>query len=288
MATAAQSSSGNRRNLALGLCSVPRKVQAVLPEKTPGESVGPTGPDCGDGSLADPEATNLPRHGKGLASRMNWLRAGVLGANDGIISTAGLVVGVAAVGVAREPIVIAGTAGLVAGAVSMALGEYVSVSSQRDTERSLLTEQRSDLATQPGLECARLAAVYEAKGMSPLTAWTVAEELTKHDAFAAHIDAELGIDPDALINPWHAAASSAVSFTVGALFPLIAILLAPLALIVPITIAVVAVALVITGTISASLGRANWLTAAVRLVAGGVLAMAFTWGIGQLLGLATG
>ncbi|GAA1139126.1 VIT1/CCC1 transporter family protein [Nesterenkonia lutea] len=219
---------------------------------------------------------------------MNWLRAGVLGANDGIISTAGLVVGVAAVGLTREPIVIAGIAGLVAGAASMALGEYVSVSSQRDTERAVLTEQRSDIAAQPSLECAHLAAVYEAKGLSSLTAWTVAEELTKHDAFAAHVDAELGIDPDALVNPWHAAAASAGSFTVGALFPLIAILLAPLSMLVPITVVVVVLALIITGTISASLGGANRVVAALRLLVGGALAMAFTWGVGQLIGIATG
>lgn len=218
---------------------------------------------------------------------MNWLRAGVLGANDGIISTAGLVVGVAAVGVSREPIVIAGAAGLVAGAVSMALGEYVSVSSQRDTERSLLADQRSAIDAHPKIECAALAAVYEAKGMSPETAWTVAEELTTHNALAAHIDAKLGIDPDALINPWHAAAASAASFTIGALFPLLAILFAPAAVIVPVTVVVVVIALIVTGTISATLGRANRVTAAIRLVAGGALAMAFTWGIGQFLGLAT-
>lgn len=218
---------------------------------------------------------------------MNWLRAGVLGANDGIISTAGLIVGVAAIGADRSPIVTAGFAGLVAGAVSMALGEYVSVSSQRDTERSLLSEQHADIRSKPHSKCAQLAKLYKAKGMSKETAWTVARELTTHDAFAAHVDAELGIDPDALINPWHAAAASAISFTIGALFPLIAIIFAPSGALVPVTAAVVVAALVITGTIGASLGRGKRFRAALRLVIGGALAMAATYGVGQLVGLAT-
>ncbi|MBF4578430.1 VIT family protein [Frigoribacterium sp. VKM Ac-2530] len=226
-------------------------------------------------------------HRGGRSQRMNWLRAGVLGANDGIISTAGLVVGVAAVGVSREPIVVAGIAGLVAGAVSMALGEYVSVSAQRDSERALLAEQQADLARDPEKECAELAAIYRHKGLSGDTAQRVAEELTAHDAYAAHVDAELGIDPDELTNPWHAALASAVAFTVGAVFPLVAILLAPDASLVPVTVVVVIVALVVTGTISAALGGAKRTTAALRLVAGGAAAMAVTWSIGQLLGLAT-
>jgi VIT1/CCC1 family predicted Fe2+/Mn2+ transporter len=223
----------------------------------------------------------------GRSQRMNWLRAGVLGANDGIISNAGLVVGVAAVGVSREPIIIAGIAGLVAGAVSMALGEYVSVSAQRDSERALLAGQRADLASDPEKECAELAAIYRRKGLSDETAKRVAEELTTRDAYAAHVDAELGIDPDALTNPWHAALASAVAFTVGALFPLVAILLAPDALLVPVTVVIVIVALVVTGTISAALGGAKRTTAALRLVAGGAAAMAVTWTTGQLLGLTT-
>lgn len=218
---------------------------------------------------------------------MNWLRAGVLGANDGIISTAGLVIGVAAVGASREPIVIAGIAGLVAGAVSMALGEYVSVSAQRDTERALLAEQHADLLRNPVQECAELAAIYRQKGLTADTAQRVAEELTNHDAYAAHVDAELGIDPDALTNPWHAAAASAAAFTLGALFPLLAIVFASDVLLVPTTVTVVVIALIVTGTISAALGRAKRTTAALRLVAGGAAAMAATWLIGQLIGLAT-
>ena len=159
-------------------------------------------------------------HVGSLASRLNWLRAGVLGANDGIVSTAGIVVGVAAASASTEPILMAGIAGLVAGAVSMALGEYVSVSTQRDTERALLVKEEAELEEFPAAELDELAALYEAKGLSPATARTVAEELTDHDAFAAHVDVELGFDPGDLTNPWQAALSSALSFTVGATLPL--------------------------------------------------------------------
>jgi hypothetical protein len=137
----------------------------------------------------------LTRAAKNWLSRMNWLRAVVLGANGGIISTVGKGVGVAAIGADRGPTVAAGVAGLVASAVSMALGEYVSVTSRRDTERSLRSDQREDLLSSPQLKCAHLAGLYEAKGMSPKTAWTVAKELTKNDAFAAHVDAQLGSRP---------------------------------------------------------------------------------------------
>jgi vacuolar iron transporter family protein len=153
-----------------------------------------------------------------VSSTLNWLRAGVLGANDGIVSTAGIVVGVAAASVARGPILTAGIAALVAGAVSMALGEYVSVSTQRDTEQALLSKERRELRDDPAAELNELAALYEAKGPSAATARTVAEELTDHDPFAAHAEVELGIDPEELTNPWQAA----LSFTLGALLPLIA------------------------------------------------------------------
>src|SRR5690349_18075792 len=154
-----------------------------------------------------PAHPNEP-HTSDLHARLNWLRAGVLGANDGIVSTAGLVVGVAGATTARGPILTAGLAGLVAGAVSMALGEYVSVSSQRDTERSLLAKERRELAEYPEAELRELAELYVAKGLSAPTARLVAEELTANDAFAAHVDVELGIDPNALTNPWQAAISS--------------------------------------------------------------------------------
>ncbi|TJZ73628.1 VIT family protein [Rhodococcus oryzae] len=222
-------------------------------------------------------------HVQGLSAKLNWLRAGVLGANDGIVSTAGLVVGVAAASTARGPILTAGIAGLAAGAVSMALGEYVSVSTQRDTERSLLAKERRELAELPDAELDELASLYEAKGLTPATARTVAEELTAHDAFAAHADAELGIDPDELTNPWQAAASSAISFTLGALLPLIAILVPPATSRVPITFVAVLVALALTGSVSARLGGSPRGKAVLRVVLGGALAMLVTYGIGQIV-----
>lgn len=222
--------------------------------------------------------------GNGLKARLNWLRAGVLGANDGIISTAGLVIGVAAATTDRTAILTAGVAGLVAGAVSMALGEYVSVSSQRDTEVALIAQEQRDLAADPDGELAELATAYRAKGLSEPTARLVAEELTAHDAVRAHLDVEFGLDADDLTNPWHAALASAVAFTVGAVLPLLAVVLAPAAGRIPVTVLAVLVALAITGSVSARLGQAARLRAVVRLVAGGALAMAATFGIGALLG----
>ena len=230
-------------------------------------------PDSPSGHSAEP-------HAGGLGQRLNWLRAGVLGANDGIVSTAGLVVGVAAVTPEPGPILTAGIAGLVAGAVSMALGEYVSVSSQRDTERALLAKEKAELEEFPEQELQELAAIYVAKGASVQTAMKLAEELTAHDAFAAHVDAELGIDPDELTNPWHAA----ISFTVGSILPIVAILLPPARIRVPVTFVVVLLALAFTGALSAYLGGARWAPAVARLVVGGALAMAVTYGIGQLVG----
>jgi VIT1/CCC1 family predicted Fe2+/Mn2+ transporter len=222
-------------------------------------------------------------HVGGLAARLNWLRAGVLGANDGIVSTAGLVVGVAAATTARSPIVTAGVAGLAAGAVAMALGEYVSVSSQRDTERALLAKERTELAEAPQRELAELAGIYEAQGLSPQTALLVARELSERDAYAAHARAELGIDPDQLTNPWHAAGASGASFTAGALLPVLAILL-PAGVRIPMTFVVVLLALAVTGTISARIGGAPTNRAVARVVVGGALAMTVTFGIGQLVG----
>jgi len=225
-------------------------------------------------------------HRGGLAQRLNWLRAGVLGANDGIVSTAGLVVGVAGATTSSSAILTAGVAGLTAGAVSMALGEYVSVSSQRDTERALLQKERAELASAPEAELAELAGLYRAKGLSAETARQVALELTERDALAAHADAELGIDPDRLTNPWHAAGASALAFTVGSVLPLIAILLPPVGARVPVTFVAVLVALAATGRLSAWLGGSRGFPAMVRLVGGGALAMAVTYGVGALFGAA--
>ncbi|WP_194837866.1 VIT family protein [Nocardia sp. XZ_19_369] len=225
-------------------------------------------------------------HAEGLASKLNWLRAGVLGANDGIVSTAGLVVGVAAATTNTGTIFTAGIAGLSAGAISMAVGEYVSVSTQRDSERALLAKEQRELREEPDFELAELAGIYEAKGLSPATARKVAEELTAHDAFTAHAEAELGLNPEELTNPWQAAGSSAVSFTLGALLPLLAILLPPVPLRIPITFAAVLIALAITGSVSARLGGSDRGRAVLRVVIGGALAMAVTYGIGQLTDVA--
>ncbi|MUL76147.1 VIT family protein [Mycolicibacterium sp. CBMA 226] len=223
-------------------------------------------------------------HEGSVASKLNWLRAGVLGANDGIVSTAGIVVGVAAATADRGPIFTAGMAGLVAGAVSMALGEYVSVSSQRDTERALLAKERRELKEDPEAELDELASLLEGRGLSPATARTAAEELTDHNAFAAHAVVELGITPGDLSNPWAAALSSAVAFTVGALLPLIAILLPPTAYRVPVTMFAVLLALAITGVVSARLGGASVGKAVARNVIGGALALGATYAVGHLVG----
>lgn len=219
-----------------------------------------------------------------MATRLNWLRAGVLGANDGIVSTAGLVVGVAGATSARGAIFTAGLAGLVAGAVSMSLGEYVSVSSQRDSESALLERERQELTEIPEEELVELAEIYEAKGLSAETAKQVAAELTAHDALAAHAEAELRIDPDALTNPFHAAVASAVAFLLGALLPLVAILLPPPGLRVIVTVVAVLAALAITGVLSAKIGGSNARLAVTRVVIGGAAGLALTYGIGSLFG----
>lgn len=222
-------------------------------------------------------------HERSLGGRLNWLRAGVLGANDGIVSTAGLVFGVAGATTNRAAILTAGVAGVLAGGVSMALGEYVSVSSQRDSERALIAKERHELASDPEAELAELAAIYERKGLAPATAAQVAQELTEHDPLAAHVEAELRLDPGELTNPWHAAGASAAAFTIGALLPLVAMLLLPASLRVIITFLVVLVALAATGAISARLGKASPRTAVIRVVVGGALGMAVTYEVGHLL-----
>lgn len=223
-------------------------------------------------------------HGGGLGQRLNWLRAGVLGANDGIVSVAALVVGVAGATTDTAALFLAGIAGLVGGAISMALGEYVSVSSQRDSERALIAKERRELRDMPEAELEELTQLYRQRGLSDATARQVARELTEHDALAAHLEVELHIDQDDLVNPWHAALSSAVAFTLGALLPLLAILLPPAEWRVPVTFVAVLIALAVTGTVSATLGGAPRLRAAARLVIGGALALAATWLIGTLLG----
>ena len=220
------------------------------------------------------------------AGRLNWLRAGVLGANDGIVSVAGIVVGVAGASSARGPIFTAGLAGLVAGAVSMALGEYVSVSSQRDSENAQLAQERRELSETPEQELAELTAIYEAKGLTAQTAQRVATELTEHDALAAHLDAELNLDPDDLANPVEAAAASALSFTLGAVLPMLAILLPPASWRVPVTFAAVLAALALAGSVSARLGSSSVRRAVLRVVIGGAVGLAVTYAVGHLVGTA--
>lgn len=220
--------------------------------------------------------------------RMNWLRAGVLGANDGIVSTASLVVGVAGATTDKSQILVAGLAGLFAGAMSMASGEYVSVSSQRDAERALLAQERRELKEMPEEELRELTDIYENKGLAPDTAREVAAQLTEHDALAAHAEAELGLDPDELTNPWGAAIASFVSFTIGALLPLLAITLTPPSLRVPITVAAAVITLALTGFISAKLSGAPRQRAILRNVIGGLIAMGVTYAIGSLVGQSIG
>jgi vacuolar iron transporter family protein len=227
-------------------------------------------------------------HGSGTAARLNWLRAAVLGANDGVVSTAGLVIGVAGATSSVTAVLTAGLAGLFAGALAMASGEYVSVSSQRDTERALLARERRELADDADAELAELAGLYQAKGLTPGLAREVARQLTSHDALAAHAEAELGIDPAQIASPWHAATASFLSFTAGALLPLLAITLTPAAVRVAITAVAVLVALAATGAVSAALGRAPHGPAIARNVIGGLLAMAVTYGIGSLVGHVAG
>jgi vacuolar iron transporter family protein len=227
-------------------------------------------------------------HADGSAGRLNWLRAGVLGANDGIVSVAGIVVGVAGATAARGPVFTAGLAGLVAGAVSMALGEYVSVSSQRDTERALMDQEGRELLDSPAEELEELVGLYRAKGLSEATARQVAVELTERDALGAHLDAELGIDPEDLANPRQAAGASALSFTLGALLPLVAVLLPPETWRVPVCVAAVLAALAVTGVVSARLGGADPRRAVLRVLIGGALGLAFTYYVGRLFGTAIG
>ena len=223
-------------------------------------------------------------HSPGLAARLNWLRAGVLGANDGIVSEAGIVVGVAAATTTLTAIATAGIAGFVAGAMSMAVGEYVSVSSQRDSEKALLGLERHELATMPDEEFEELVGLHIQTGLSPELARRVAEEQTAHDALGAHARLELGISPDELTNPWHAAIASMSAFTVGGLLPVLVICLTPPSWRIVLTFAAVLLALAGTGSVSASLGRAPRLRAVLRNLAGGSLAMAITYGVGALVG----
>lgn len=218
-----------------------------------------------------------------LASRLNWLRAAVLGANDGIVSIAGLVVGVAAADPTnKSAIALAGLAGIASAASSMAVGEYVSVSTQRDSEREVVARERALLASDPAGQLAKLAASLEKAGLPHKDAWASARALSERAPLNAHLALRYRIDEDDLTNPWHAAAGSFLAFLAGSALPLAAILLFPPALAVGATMVAVVLALTLTGVVSAWLGQAPKMRAAARLLAGGILAMGLGYGIGHL------
>ena len=216
--------------------------------------------------------------------RVGWLRAAVLGANDGIVSTASLLVGVAAAGGSRGELVVAGVAGLVAGAMSMAAGEYVSVSSQSDTERADLARERAELAAEPELELQELTSIYRARGLTPELAGEVARQLTAHDALGAHARDELGISSTLSARPVQAALTSAATFAVGAALPLAIALVSPPAATVTVVTATSLAFLVGLGAVGAKTGGAPVGRAALRVAFWGALAMALTAVVGRLFG----
>ena len=218
------------------------------------------------------------------SGRTSWLRAAVLGANDGWISTSSLLVGVAAAQAGRGPLVITGLAGLLSGALSMAAGEYVSVSSQADVEQADLEQERQALATQPEAELAELTAIYVRRGLSHSLAAQVAKELTAHNALAAHARDEIGLSPATRPHPIQAALASAAAFALGAAAPVLLVLLLPRAVLVPAMIASTFVLLAVLGALAARLGGAPWLKGSVRVAFWGAAAMAVTWLVGRLLG----
>lgn len=218
--------------------------------------------------------------------RMGWLRAAVLGANDGIVSVGALIVGVAAAGPEPRTILVAGVAALVAGALSMAMGEYVSVSSQSDTERADIARERAALSEMPEQELHELAAIYESRGMSPGTALQAAREVSEHDALGAHVRDELGLSEASSANPLLAAFASAATFSIAAAVPLAAAVLAPGGAVIFSVLIAVLFALALLGAVGAWAGGAPPARAVLRVVLGGAFALAFTAGIGRLFGIA--
>lgn len=217
--------------------------------------------------------------------RIGWLRAAVLGANDGIVSTASLILGVAAAGASSESILIAGVAGLVAGAMSMAAGEYVSVSSQADTERADLDREREELAAHPEREHAEMAAIYAGRGLDVELASNVATQLMAHDAIGAHGRDELGISDTSSARPVQAALASAGTFSVGAVLPLLIVLLVPAPALIWAVSGSSLLFLALLGSLAARAGGASVITAATRVTFWGALAMALTAGVGALFGV---
>jgi VIT1/CCC1 family predicted Fe2+/Mn2+ transporter len=222
------------------------------------------------------------------ADRIGWLRAAVLGANDGIVSTASLVVGVAAASAVRGNILIAGIAGMVAGAMSMAAGEYVSVSSQADTEKADLAREKKELETNDAGERRELAGIYEKRGLDPALAKKVADQLMAHDALSAHARDELGLSEIHTANPIQAAVASALSFAAGAILPLLPVLIAPTTLMIPLVVGSSLFFLALMGILAAHLGGASKWTGALRVTFWGLLAMLATALVGKLFGTNVG
>jgi VIT1/CCC1 family predicted Fe2+/Mn2+ transporter len=245
--------------------------------------MGPTIVRAGTGSRG-----RLPHPEHHRTQRTGWLRAAVLGANDGIVSTASLIVGVAAADSSRTTVLTAGVAALVAGAMSMAVGEFVSVSSQRDTERADLAQERRELAADPLSELNELTRIYERRGLEPRLAAEVARQLTDHDALGAHVRDELGFTDASLARPVQAALSSAAAFTFGALLPLLAAVLSTSSTRIPVVAAATLVALATLGAVGARLGGAPQLAASLRITVLGALAMAVTAAIGAAVGTTVG
>jgi VIT1/CCC1 family predicted Fe2+/Mn2+ transporter len=233
---------------------------------------------------------NVRRHHREghKSDRSGWLRAAVLGSNDAIVSTSSLMMGVAASEASNTSVLVAGVAGLVAGAMSMAVGEFVSVSSQRDSEQADVEREKSELETTPEAELKELAGIYIHRGLDPELAMRVATELTAHDDLAAHLRDELGIDPGRLSRPLQASWVSATSFATFALIPILALVLAPAAWRLYSIPAASLIGLAALGAFGAHLGGAPQLRAALRVTIGGAIAMAVTAGIGRALGIATG
>jgi len=222
------------------------------------------------------------------SARAGWLRAAVLGSSDAIVSTSSLMIGVASASSERGAILIAGVAGLAAGAMSMAVGEFVSVSAQRDAERADIAREEKELASQPAAELRELALIYEKRGLDPELAQRVAEQLSERDRLGAHLRDELGLESEALARPLQAAGVSAVSFAVFALIPIGALLLAPPSLRPQAIAAVSLLSLALLGGLGARLGGASGFKGALRVIVGGSLAMLITALVGRLFGVAAG
>lgn len=254
-------------------------VNATLDARRDANSTGAEG-ETGSGADAHDRSKE--------SAKLNQLRAGVLGANDGIVSVAGMVVGVAAATPQLAPLAIAGAAALAGGALSMAMGEYVSVSTQRDTERATLERARTNLQEQPDRELDALVEALEDTGVPNDLARQAAERMTAHDALDAHTRVRFGIEEETFASPMGAAVASFIAFMLGGMLPLLAVLLVPVPFKIPATFVAVVLALALTGLVSAKLGQAKAGRATIRTIMGGGAAMLVTYGLGALLGVGLG